>query len=124
MDDLSEDCVLGSNFLHQVNPYLVNHRKCTFTCFMKNKKVVLPLSFRSIPKCRISELPPVSIPNRAQLMKMDRCKVFSEIHGEKALKEITEKLKKDCCSDSPNAFWTHEFFWSHCPMILNRRSDP
>ena len=48
-------------------------------------------------------------------MKMDRCKVFSEIHGEQALKGITEKIKKYCYSDSPNAFWTREKYFVSLP---------
>ena len=62
MDDLSEDCVLGSNFLHQVNPYLVDHRKGTFTCIMKNKKGCFTLDLQIYPKMQDISAPSCTDP--------------------------------------------------------------
>ena len=95
MEDLSEDCVLGVEFLHRVNPYLVDHTKMKFTCVLNGQPVSLPISFKSVPKCKITKVKPVHTPNRAQLMKMERSKTFSDVHGEKTLKNIAKKLKKD-----------------------------
>ena len=47
---------------------------------------------------------------------MERCKVFSEVHGSKALASITEKLVKECCSESPNAFWKREKYFVSLPF--------
>ena len=112
---MSEDVVLGSNFLHQVNPYFVNHHKKTFICTFDNKFVRFPLYFQDPSICPIPKSSPVQFPNTAQLMKMERSLVFSKLHGEKALKEISDKLRKNCCSNSPNAFWTREQYFVSLP---------
>ena len=57
-------------------------------------------------------------------MKMERSLVFSELHGEKALKDISEKLRKDCCSDSPNAFWTREQYFVSLPYDPTQKVRP
>ena len=124
MDDMNEDVVLGSNFLHQVSPYFFNHSKQMFICTFDNKYVRLPLSFRNFPICPLPEQSVVQLANPAQLMKMERSKIFSELHGEKALSEITEKLRRDCCSDSPNAFWTREKYFVSLPYDPNQKIKP
>ena len=80
----------------------------TFSCQLNGKPVTLPLSFHSSAKCKAVISNPIQNPLPALLNKMDRCKAFSEIHSETVLKDISEKLKKDCCYDSPNAFWIRE----------------
>ena len=57
-------------------------------------------------------------------MKMERSKVFSDIHGENALREISEKLVKDCCTDNPNAFWTREKYFVSLPYDPLQRIKP
>ena len=85
----------------------------TFTCYINKRKVTLPLSFHSEVKClSTEELEDASIP---RLAKMERAIAYSETHGEKMLKEISEKLKKDCCSDSSNAFWKREKYFVSLP---------
>ena len=124
MDDLSEDCVLGAEFLHRVNPYLVDHTQMNFTCVLNGHPVSLPISFKSVPKCKITKVKPVHTPNIAQLMKMERSKIFSDVHGEKTLKDIAEKLKRDCCSDSPNAFQNREKYFVSLPYDPLQRINP
>ena len=115
LDDISDDCVLGSEFLHRVSPFAVDTKKITFSCIFNNQTVTLPISFQSSPKCLIPVKEPIDKPKPAQLLKMDRCVSFSEAHKEKTLKDISEKLVKDCCSDSPNAFWTREKYFISLP---------
>ena len=57
-------------------------------------------------------------------MKMECSLVFSELHGEKSLKDISEKLQKDCCSDSPNAFWTREQYFVSLPYDPTKENKP
>ena len=101
---MSEDVILGADWLHKVSPYTVDTNTMTFTCFLNGKQIVLPASRKGIRRCP-APIPKVIMHSKpAQLAKMDRSKYFSEVHGEKMLKDITEKLKKYCCAESPNAF--------------------
>ena len=122
LDELKDDCLLGSDFLHQVSPYTVDHYQMNFTCHINKRKVILPLSFTSEIKCRsIKEPEDASIP---RLAKMERAIAYSETHGEKMLKEISEKLRKDCCSDSPNAFWKREKYFVTLPYDPLQKIKP
>ena len=113
LDELKDDCLLGSDFLHQVSPYTLDHDEMTFTCYVNKKRIVLPLSFTSEVKCQaITEPKNASVP---RLAKMEREIAYSETHSEKMLKDISEKLRKDCCSDSPNAFWKREKYFVTLP---------
>ena len=94
----------------------------TFTCYINKRKVILPLSFNSEVKCQnITKPDNASIP---RLAKMERAIAYSEIHGEKMLKEISDKLRKDCCSDSPNAFWKREKYFVSLPYDPLQRIKP
>ena len=88
----------------------------TFTCFLNGKKVVLPASRRGARKCLVPIPRAIMHSNPAQLAKMDRSKEFSDVHGEKMLASITEKLKKYCCAESPNAFWKREKYFVSLPF--------
>ena len=57
-------------------------------------------------------------------MEKDRCIAFSDIHGEKALANITAKLIKDCCSEIPNAFWTREKYFVYLPFDPLQKIKP
>ena len=104
LDDIKEDYILGSEFLARVSPFSFDLQKMLFSCVINNCTVKLPLSFSFSPKCQSFVQKPVQKNSPAQLMKMDRCIAFSDIHGEKALADITANLIKNCCSESPNAF--------------------
>ena len=67
----------------------------TFYCIINHQSVELPIFFHSTPKCHSIVQKLEHKPNPAQLSKMKRCKVFSEIHSSKALASITEKLVKE-----------------------------
>ena len=55
---------------------------------------------------------------------MERCKSFSELNGVKVLESISAKLKKDCCSESPNAFWTREQYFVSLPLDPHLKVKP
>ena len=95
-----------------------------FSCVINNCTVELPLFFNPSPQCQSFVQKPVYKTNPAQLMKMDRCIAFSNIHGEKALADITAKLIKDCCSESPNAFWTREKYFVSLPFDPLQKIKP
>ena len=63
LDTISEDCILGSDFLHKVSPYLVDHKKMTFTCMLNGKFVTLPISFQGSRKCPVVVQKSVYKPN-------------------------------------------------------------
>ena len=108
LDNIKEDCILGSEFLARVSPFSFDIQKMLFSYVINNCTVKLPLSFSFSLKCQSFVQKPVKKVNTAQLMKMHRCIAFSDIHGEKALADITAKLIKYCCSEIPNDFWTRE----------------
>ena len=54
----------------------------------------------------------------------DHCIAFSDIHGEKSLEDIIEKLIKDYCSKSPNAFWTREKYFVSLPFDPLQKIKP
>ena len=75
-----------------------------FSYVINNCTVELPLFFNPSPKCQSLIQKSVQKSNPTQLMKMDHCIPFSDIHGEKSLANITAKLVKYCCSENPNSF--------------------
>ena len=76
LDDISDDCILGSKFLHRVSPCSVDTKKMTFSCIINHQSVELPIFFHSTPKCHTIVQKLEHKPNPAQLSKMERCKVF------------------------------------------------
>jgi hypothetical protein len=46
---------------------------------------------------------------------MERSIGYAQIHGEKILKENSEKLITECTSESPNAFWHREKYFVYLP---------
>lgn len=71
LDSITEDCILGSEFLQRVDPFTVNSKDMTFTCYLNNQKVTLPISFNASHKCIAPEQKIVSKQNPAQLSKME-----------------------------------------------------
>ena len=47
---------------------------------------------------------------------MERGIAFSETQGDKALANIKDKLVKECCYESPNAFWKREKYFVSLPF--------
>ena len=111
LDDLKEDCIIGSPFLHKVNPIIVNEPNMIFTCRINGRRVSTSLYYFSSFKCK--NLVPQSNPTLSlvELFKMERCIAYAEMHKESALFEISSKLEKDCTSESPNAYWTREKYF-------------
>ena len=121
LDDINEDCILGSEFLSRVSLISIDTKKMIFSCVINDCKIELPIFFNSAPKCQSLVQKYVHRPNPAQLLKMDCCIAFSDIHGEKSLANITAKLVKVCCSEIPNAFWKREKYLSPFPLIPSRK---
>ena len=55
---------------------------------------------------------------------MDRCIAFFYSHCKKSLANITEKLVKECCSESPNAFWKREKYFVSLPFDPLQKIKP
>lgn len=49
------------------------------------------------------------------LTKIQKIVKHAEIHGQKALQAISDKLHKDCTASRPNAFWTREKYFVALP---------
>ena len=116
LDDINEDCILGSKFLSRVSPISVDTKKMIFSYVINDCTIELPISLNSVPKCKSLVQNPMQKTNPSQLLKMDHCIAFSDIHGEKSLADITAKLVKYFCSESPNAFWTREKYLVSLPF--------
>ena len=95
-----------------------------FTCILNKKTVTLPISFDSQQRCKYDMRKIVNQPNPAQLSKMDRSKEFSNIHGDKMLANISEKIKKDCCAENPNSFWKQENYFVSLPFDPQQKIKP
>ena len=72
LDDLKEDCIIGSPFLHKVNPITVDEPDMNFSCTINGKIVSTPLYHYASYKCK--NLVPQSNPtlSLAELFKMER----------------------------------------------------
>ena len=51
LDEISEDCILGSELISRVSPFSVDTKKMKFSCIINNQNVELPIFFHSTPKC-------------------------------------------------------------------------
>ena len=87
-----------------------------FSCVINDCTIELPIFFNSIPKLHSLVQNPELQSSPTQLLKMDRCIAFSDIHSEKSLASITAKLVKECCSESPNTFWKREKYFVSLPF--------
>ena len=108
LDDLKEDCIIGSHFLHKVNPITIDEPYMIFTCTINVRKVSTSLYYSASFKCknRVPQSNPT--PSLAKLLKMKKCIAYAEMHKESTVFEISSKLEKDCTSKSPNEFWIRE----------------
>ena len=52
LDEISEDCILGVEWIHKVSPYLVDTKKMVFTCTYNDQTIALPIYFRSTRRCQ------------------------------------------------------------------------
>ena len=94
LDEINEDCILGSEFLSRVGPISVDTKKMIFSCVINDCTIELPIFFNYVPKCQSLIQNPKHKSSPAQLLKMDRCIAFSDIHSEKYLASISAKLVK------------------------------
>ena len=95
---------MGSDFLDLVSPITFDNKAMKFICFINGMKIVFPMFFEGIYKC--NKRRPKSIRSLKYLYKIECVVVFADMHGDKAIKDLSEKFVADCCSDHPNAFWT------------------
>ena len=66
----------------------------------------------------------MSKPKVIELYKMERCIAYAKMHKEKSLADISAKLIKDCCSESPNAFWKREKYFVNLPFDPLQKTKP
>ena len=95
-----------------------------FTYTYNDQTIALPISFRSTRRSpSYVQMPKVQM-KPAQLAKMERCKEFSDVHGSKMLTDISEKIKRDCCAENPNAFWKREKYFVSLPLDAQQKIKP
>ena len=51
LDDINEECILGSEYLSRVSPICVDTKKMIFSYVINNCTIELPISFNPVPKC-------------------------------------------------------------------------
>ena len=80
LDDLKEDCIIGSPFLHKVSPITVDEPNMIFTCTINGRRISTSLYYSASFKCK--NLVPQSNPNPnlVELFKMERCIAYAEMH--------------------------------------------
>ena len=98
LDDLKEDCIIGSAFLHKVGPITVDQPNMIFTFTINDIRVSTSLYYYASFKCKnfVPQYNPYL--SLAKLFKMERCIAYVEMHKDSALFEISSKLEKDCNS--------------------------
>ena len=116
LDSIKEDCILGSEFLLRVIPFTVDKKKMLFICTLNDRLISCPLSFEANSNCKMILPGPQSKIKVAELYKMEHFIAYAEMHKEKSLDDISAKLIKDCCSESPNAFWKREKYFVNLPF--------
>ena len=90
LDNIFDDCILGSPFLQKVSLTTMDIEKMLFHFYLNGKKVSCPLSYSKKPRCpRVLEQE--KSVNTSELFKLDRSVIFAELHKENALAEISKK---------------------------------
>jgi hypothetical protein len=117
VNQINDDCVLGAEFLELIDPMTINKKEKMFEFYLNGTKIQTPLFTEGRSRSREKEQQKVSeqAPSSRDLHKMERSICYAQIHGEKMLKEISEKLITDCTSESPNAFWHREKYFVSLP---------
>ena len=72
LDDLKEDCIIGSPFLRKVSPITVDEPNMIFTCIINGRRVSTSLYYTTSFKCK--NIVPQSTPTTslAGLFEMER----------------------------------------------------
>ena len=80
LDDLKEDCRIGSPFLHKIIPITVDEPNMIFNCTINDRRVSSSLYYYASFKCK--NFVPQSNPSLslAELFKMKRCIAYAEMH--------------------------------------------
>ena len=77
LDDLKEDCIIGSPLLHKVISITVDEPNMIFTCTINGRRLSTSLYSSTSSKCK--NLVPQSNPTTslAELFKMERCIAYA-----------------------------------------------
>ena len=80
LDDLKEDCIIRSPFLHKVSPIIVDEPNMNFSCTINGRRVSTPLYYYASYKCK-SLVPQSNLTlSVAEQFKMERSIAYAEMH--------------------------------------------
>jgi hypothetical protein len=101
--DTRVDILLGKYFFKRHMPLIVNIDYLCLT--VQQQQIKLPMKIDYV--ICISPDTPDTIEETIQyLTKIQKIVRHVDIHGQEFLKDIVQKLKYECTSDFPDAFWT------------------
>jgi hypothetical protein len=111
--DTGSDILLGQDFVNKCLPLTVGHSELQLTVNGKIVKVPSKTVFES----RIIEKPTARRleHSASSLVKIQKIVKNVNMHGSEVIKEIREKIEKDCTSEYPDAFWTREQYFVNLP---------
>jgi hypothetical protein len=96
---------------------------CTDSQFSINPFLVPSKSSFEVKIGSVKPLPQVER-SAEKLSKIQKIVNNADNNGLQAIKEIKEKIEKDCTSDYPNAFWTREQYFVDLPYKEDYSAKP
>jgi len=110
--DTGTDILLGQDFVNKCLSMTVSHSLLSLTYNGHTIKVPSKTSYES----RIVEKALPKLEQSAKsLIKIQKIINNVQNHKSEVLKDIREKIERNCTSDNPNAFWTREQYFVNLP---------
>jgi hypothetical protein len=119
--DTGDDILLGQDFVKRHMPLIVNTDSLCLT--VQQQQIKLPMKTSYV--IHISPDAPDTIEETLHdLTKIQKIVRHADIHGQEILKDTVQKLKDECTSDFPDAFWTRDKYFVSLPYKEGFKDTP
>ena len=119
--DTGSDVLLGQDFLKIFLPVTFGKDSVTFTTLEGPVQVQAKNDFQIKVKPTNEDKIQDSLQDLSKIQKIIK---NVELHGQSTLQAISDKLRRDCTSNRPDAFWTREKYFVALPYKEGYISKP
>jgi hypothetical protein len=120
--DTGADILLGQDFVNRCLPFTIGNNFVQFTVFGKS----ISIPSKSCYETRIGTTKPLPLVEKSaeKLVRIQKIVNNVDKHGLDIIKDIKDKIEKECTSEHPNAFWTREQYFVSFPYKEDYAAKP
>jgi hypothetical protein len=120
--DTGADILLGQDFVNRCLPFTIGSNFVQFTVLGKTISIPSKSSYDT----RIGNTKPLPQVEKSaeKLVRIQKIVNNAEKHGLEIIKDIKDKIEKECTSDYPDAFWTREQYFVSFPYKEGYAAKP